>query len=479
MPEGRETVVAYKFIKLLKHSGDCPTMLVVDGDGVRYVQKLLDNTQLDIYRKLSKLNIRGIPKINIAKLDDMVLPEFMEPLRDELTDNSAALLIEEYIDGSDLEKLMKDGHKFKRSEFRKMTFSLCRTLRQVHKAGIVHRDIKPANIIRSKDGNCYVIDFGIAREPAQSNTQTKIVATLGYASPEQLVGKRATPESDIYALGRLMKEIYPKGRAYRTIYSKATMDDPKKRYRTVRRLSNAIRLIPFMKFVKGLIATILALFIFIMVYPFDDDTPVKQESYGASLSSEELAAEEQRLLAEIEKGNDGIGNYIKLSGIYENQGDMNKAADILIEYVDTVDDRRLYLSASPVYKRLEAIKPYTTVDKQAEILELNGNADYIDRLIEAGEYEHAKEVLADIEANPCRAITRESTRNDYYVIPDYYSQIYEKQGDYEKAVDEIIIAGGYLNIKKFSKDTLYYNRLHDLRKKVSKDTQKKIDEICE
>lgn len=470
--------MAYKFIKLLKHSGDCPTMLVVDGDGVRYVQKLLDDTQLEIYRKLARLNIQGIPKITIAKLDDTVLPEFMEPLREELTDSSAALLVEEYIDGSDLEKLMKDGCKFKRSEFRKMTFSLCRTLREVHKAGIVHRDIKPANIIRSKDGEYYLIDFGIAREPAQSNTQTKIVATLGYASPEQLVGKRAAPESDIYALGRLMKEIYPKGRAYRRVYSKATMDDPKKRYRSVRRLSDAIRLIPFMKFVKGLTIAVLAVFIFIMVYPFDD-APTKQESYGASLTGEELADEEQRLLAEIEKGNDGIGNYIKLSGIYENQGDIDKAADILIEYVDTVGDRRLYLSASPVYKRLEALKPYASVDKQAEILELNGNADYIDRLIEAGEYERAKEVLADIEADPCREITRESTRNSYYVIPDYYSQIYEKQGDYEKAVDEIIIAGGYLNIKKFSKDTLYYDRLHDLREKVSEETRKKIDEICE
>lgn len=58
----------------------------------------------------------------------------MEPLRDELADNSAALLIEEYIDGSDLEKLMKDGRKFQRAEFRKMTFSLCSTLNQVHKA---------------------------------------------------------------------------------------------------------------------------------------------------------------------------------------------------------------------------------------------------------------------------------------------------------------------------------------------------------
>jgi serine/threonine protein kinase len=355
-------------------------------------------------------------------------------------------------------------------------------MHKVHKAGIVHRDIKPANIIRSDNGRYYIIDFGIARKPAQSNTQTKIIATLGYASPEQLEGKRATCESDIYSIGRIMKDIMPKSRAYRRIYKKATMDDPQSRYRTARNLANAIRLIPIVRLI--ITAVILAILFFSLLLLIGGDEnggdfskTLSESVYGESLTSEELSTEEQRLQSEIANGNDGIDNYICLSGIYENKGDTDKAADVLIEYIDNVYDRRLYLSASPIYQRLENLKAYTTVDKQAEILELNGNADYIDRLLDAGEYERAKQVLDDIKANPCR----ELVRSKFLQLDDYYYRLYEKTEDYENAASAIfdIYENFYGGTGKLGKDTLYCKNLQSLYDKVSENTQKRIDEICE
>jgi serine/threonine protein kinase len=354
-------------------------------------------------------------------------------------------------------------------------------MHNVHGAGIVHRDIKPANIIRSESGRYYIIDFGIARKPEQSNAQTRIIATLGYASPEQLEGKRATCESDIYAIGRIMKDIMPKSRAYKRIYKKATMDDPKSRYRTARSLESAIRRIPVVRLIKILAAAVIALFIFVLIYPDDGSggiTKTEYENvYSQSLTSEELSTEEQRLLSEIADGNDGIGNYISLSEIYESGGNYDKAADVLIEYIDNVNDRRLYLSTSPVYERLEDLKAYATVDKQAEILELNGNADYIDRLLEAGEYDRAKQVLDDIKANPCR----ELVRSKYLQLDDYYYQLYEQTEDYESAAAAVFdIYDSYFGgTGKIGKDTLYYKNLQSIYGKVSEDTQKKIDEICE
>jgi tetratricopeptide (TPR) repeat protein len=50
-----------------------------------------------------------------------------------------------------------------------------------------------------------LIDFGIAR-PFQSQTQSTIIMTPGYAPPEQLYG-RAEPRSDIYALGATLHKI--------------------------------------------------------------------------------------------------------------------------------------------------------------------------------------------------------------------------------------------------------------------------------
>ncbi len=411
----------YKFIKLLQNTGDCPTVLVENEDGVRYVQKLLDERQLDIYQKLIALNISGIPKSRIAPLDEMLLPDVMNEMRSELLADSAGVLVEEYIGGSDLDKLSESGHKMSRREFRRMMLSLCATLSKVHKAGIVHRDIKPANIIRSDSGRYYIIDFGNARIPAESGTHTRIVATLGYASPEQLEGKRATKRSDIYALGRTMKEFMPKSRSLTRIYKKATMDSPNDRYRTAAHMAFAIRFTPLALTVRALIAAVLAFLIFLLIIPDIDDGRTIAKNYDSAMDSEQIADEEQRLMNEIAIGNDGYANFMRLSELYEMQGEHDKAADILIEYVDTVDDRRLYVSTSPIYERLEELKPKTSVDEQAKILELNGNADYIDRLLDAGEYEHAREVLDDITANPCK----ELERLDFYQTDEYYKRLEE------------------------------------------------------
>lgn len=90
-----------------------------------------------------------------------------------------------------------------------------RTLTVAHHAGIVHRDLKPENIMlrRNVSGNLQVkiIDFGIARVAnsviAPSTETIHIVGTWQYMSPEQLRGEKATPLSDIYALGIIAYEM--------------------------------------------------------------------------------------------------------------------------------------------------------------------------------------------------------------------------------------------------------------------------------
>lgn len=67
---------------------------------------------------------------------------------------------------------------------------------------VVHRDLKPANVLRFEDG-WYVADFGISRYvDATTSTHThKQAGTPPYAAPEQWSGERATPKTDVYALG--------------------------------------------------------------------------------------------------------------------------------------------------------------------------------------------------------------------------------------------------------------------------------------
>ncbi|MBQ3048940.1 MAG: protein kinase, partial [Oscillospiraceae bacterium] len=111
----------------------------------------------------------------------------------------------------------------------------------LHSFGAVHRDIKPENIIIC-GGNAVLIDFDASRIfKEESETDTQILGTTGFAAPEQYGFSQSDPKADIYSLGILLnvmltgkhpsKEL-AKGRMGR-IVQRCTMTNPKKRFKSV------------------------------------------------------------------------------------------------------------------------------------------------------------------------------------------------------------------------------------------------------
>jgi len=116
----------------------------------------------------------------------------------------------EYIDGPDLETLLRDAHCLSEIALMIVLHAL-KGLNFAHQHQIIHRDIKPGNILVSKVGAVKVVDFGLAHAGAQQMHLTAtdtIVGTPLYMSPEQASGEeKKNIQMDIWSVGVLLYRI--------------------------------------------------------------------------------------------------------------------------------------------------------------------------------------------------------------------------------------------------------------------------------
>jgi serine/threonine protein kinase len=124
------------------------------------------------------------------------------------TEEGASYIAMEYVPGGTLkEKIVAEG-PLGAKEAALLGAQVAEALGAAHERGMVHRDIKPQNVLLTDKGDAKVADFGIARA-GSSVTISKtgsVMGTAGYMSPEQALGKPATPKSDLYSLGVVLYE---------------------------------------------------------------------------------------------------------------------------------------------------------------------------------------------------------------------------------------------------------------------------------
>jgi len=92
-----------------------------------------------------------------------------------------------------------------------------RALMVVHNAGLLHCDIKPANIMLRENGQCVLIDFGLARSLSELTgglNDEPLQGSPFYMSPEQAQGLPLDQRSDLYSLGVLYHEMLTGRRPY-------------------------------------------------------------------------------------------------------------------------------------------------------------------------------------------------------------------------------------------------------------------------
>ena len=171
------------------------------------------------------------------------LPKILEVA----TEGEKNLVLEEYIQGDTLGFLLQDA-LFSPEETRRIVTQLCRALWVLHSMAAVHRDIKPENVIL-RGSDAILIDFDAARlYKKESENDTQILGTTGFAAPEQYGLSQSDTRTDIYSLGILINVMLtgehpsrkPAGGHLGRVVERCTRVSPAKRYKNVLRLMEAL-----------------------------------------------------------------------------------------------------------------------------------------------------------------------------------------------------------------------------------------------
>lgn len=110
-------------------------------------------------------------------------------------------LVMEYIEGDNLEELVKKKGAIDEATALEWLTQLAEILHNLHQRNLAHRDIKPSNIILRPNGQLVLIDFGTVGLGETGEWGNTKIGSINYAAPEQLNGS-AVLASDFFALGR-------------------------------------------------------------------------------------------------------------------------------------------------------------------------------------------------------------------------------------------------------------------------------------
>lgn len=196
-------------------------------------KKIKGENRILLYKRIADSGLEFFPKIFKMDYSDGV-----------------NYVIEEYIEGKDLRKLLKEGIDYDKAV--ELTEQLMEAVNCLHKLDppLLHRDIKPENIIVSPDGKLRLIDFDAAREydDDEKEHDTVMLGTRGYAAPEQFGFNQTDVRSDIYSVGIVCNQIFEnidvsanKKAKILKCFSKATMFDPNERYHNMEEMLQAFK----------------------------------------------------------------------------------------------------------------------------------------------------------------------------------------------------------------------------------------------
>lgn len=149
----------------------------------------------------------------IVKLFDFSCTQYGQPF-----------FVMEYVPWPSLRELLTTHGAVDPSRAVPLFVEIAKAIQHCHFKGVVHRNLRPEHVLVSADDSIKLLDFSLAALMPWSGHESSYVTATGefvgeaiYASPEQCLGKRIEPTSDVYSAGVLFCEIltgYPPFRGH-------------------------------------------------------------------------------------------------------------------------------------------------------------------------------------------------------------------------------------------------------------------------
>jgi len=207
-------LIDYQYLVQEKHKGGMGIVYVVydNFSGKQFAVKSVKEEFLEERDALGRFEREAKVWLRLGHHENIVEALFYREL------GHTPLLFMEYIDGVDLEQLLKRTSVLPFPQVVDFGVQICNGMiyarnraREFSDEGLVHRDLKPNNVLLAKNRKAKITDFGLVKVRGDFTRYTEPGVGMGavpYMPPEQLRNARSADErSDVYSLGVMVYEM--------------------------------------------------------------------------------------------------------------------------------------------------------------------------------------------------------------------------------------------------------------------------------
>jgi nucleotide-binding universal stress UspA family protein len=170
-----------------------------------------EDNNMPMVMKIPLLRLGEDPLTIIGyEVEQMILPRITGPHAPRFVaagDFDRPYIVMEFIPGPSVKSLLEKT-PLPPDEVAAIGAKIAFALHDIHRQHVVHLDLKPSNVILRADGNAVLIDFGLSRHDQLPDLVKEEaegpVGTGAYVAPEQVLGERSDPRSDLFALGVIL-----------------------------------------------------------------------------------------------------------------------------------------------------------------------------------------------------------------------------------------------------------------------------------